>query len=53
MRYVVELSDDEGGVHGTVTREGSTAPEGFTGWLELLRILEEGLTGVPAPEAPV
>jgi hypothetical protein len=40
VRYVVELHQIADVVQGQVTRQGSTEPEQFTGWLELLRLLE-------------
>jgi hypothetical protein len=41
VRFVVELRrTPPGGVEGEVVREDSTTAERFSGWLELLRILE-------------
>jgi hypothetical protein len=41
VRFVLELrSDDEGHVAGEVTG-GSRPPTAFSGWLELLRVLED------------
>ena len=41
MRIIVELhyTHDEG-VRGAVIPDGSSEPQAFTGWLELLRVLE-------------
>ncbi len=46
MRFVVDLRHTDQGVEGEVIREGTAAPEPFSGWLELLRLLE-----VPEPSA--
>lgn len=40
MRFTVELHHADGNVEGEVLREGATEPERFSGWLELLRLLE-------------
>ena len=40
MRFIVELRHSDDGVEGEVTREGATEPQRFSGWLELLRLLE-------------
>ncbi len=41
MRYELEIQSLSGGTaRGTVSREGSV-PQPFSGWLELLRILED------------
>jgi hypothetical protein len=40
-RFVVELHRTEaGGVEGVVTWEGTCQAQPFSGWLELLRLLE-------------
>jgi hypothetical protein len=41
VRIIVELhhTNDEG-VHGAVIPDGGGEPQPFTGWLELLRVLE-------------
>jgi hypothetical protein len=42
VRILVELSRDaSGAVTGSVTCEGSDEVEPFSGWLELLRLLED------------
>lgn len=42
MRFVVELGvGPAGAVEGTVTRGEADTPSPFSGWLELLRLLEE------------
>jgi hypothetical protein len=40
LRFIVELRDTNEGVEGEVTPEGATEPQRFSGWLELLRLLE-------------
>ena len=41
VRFVVDLRrTPAGGVEGEVVREGTTAAEHFSGWLDMLRILE-------------
>lgn len=47
MRFVVELRPVGERVEGTLEEEGSPTPSPFSGWLELLRLLEARL----APEA--
>jgi hypothetical protein len=42
MRFVVDLRHTDQGVEGEVLREGAAAAEPFSGWLELLRLLEVG-----------
>jgi hypothetical protein len=42
MRFVVDLRHTDQGVEGEVLREGSAVAEPFSGWLELLRLLEVG-----------
>jgi hypothetical protein len=40
MRFVVDLRHTDQSVEGEVLREGSAVAEPFSGWLELLRLLE-------------
>ena len=41
VRFIVEMqSDAAGSVHGTVTPDGRD-PSAFSGWLDLIRQLEE------------
>ena len=41
VRFVLELSPTEHGrVEGVLVREGSDEPQRFSGWLDLLRLLE-------------
>jgi hypothetical protein len=47
MRFVLDLRHTDQGVEGEVIREGAAAAEPFSGWLELLRLLE-----VPEPSTP-
>jgi len=47
VRFVVELRPVGERVEGTLEEEGSAGPSAFSGWLELLRLLESRL----APEA--
>jgi hypothetical protein len=42
MRFVVDLRPNDQGVEGEVLREGSAVAEPFSGWMELLRLLEVG-----------
>jgi hypothetical protein len=42
MRFVLDLRHTDQGVEGEVLREGSAVAEPFSGWLELLRLLEAG-----------
>jgi hypothetical protein len=42
MRFVVDLRHTDQDVEGEVLREGSEVAEPFSGWLELLRLLEVG-----------
>jgi len=42
MRFIVDLRHTDQSVEGEVLREGAAAPEPFSGWLELLRLLEVG-----------
>ena len=50
MRFTVDLHNTDGGVNGYVTWQGSTEPQPFSNWLDLLRLLEPGEP--PAPDAP-
>ena len=43
MRFIVELRHSDDGIEGEVTPEGATEPQHFSGWLELLRLLEPSL----------
>jgi hypothetical protein len=52
MRFVVDLRHTDQGVEGEVIREGTAAPEPFSGWLELLRLLEVGDASMPSPPGP-
>src|SRR3954466_1455463 len=41
VRFVLELTPTEHGrVEGVLVREGSDEPQRFSGWLDLLRLLE-------------
>jgi hypothetical protein len=40
VRFTVELRYSHDGVEGEVIAEGTTEPQLFSGWLELLRLLE-------------
>jgi hypothetical protein len=40
VRFIVELHHTGDGVDGEVTAEGATESQRFSGWLELLRLLE-------------
>jgi hypothetical protein len=52
MRFVVDLRHTEQGVEGEITREGTAAPEPFSGWLELLRLLEAPDPSTLSPTEP-
>ncbi len=55
MRFVIDLRHTDQGVEGQVTREGATAAEPFSGWLELLRLLEApepATSSAPEPDPP-
>ena len=52
MRFVLDLRHTEQGVEGEVIREGAAAAEPFSGWLELLRLLEVGDPSLPSPAGP-
>jgi hypothetical protein len=45
-RYTLELRYTACGVEGRLTRDGVAEPESFSGWLDLLRLLEPP----PSPE---
>lgn len=49
MRFVVELHHLNDGVEGVVIPQGSDEQVPFSGWLELLRLLEE-LQPLPGDE---
>jgi hypothetical protein len=50
MRYVIDLYQSDGEVHGEVLAEGRAEPVAFRGWLELVRLLE--LPPPPTGPAP-
>ncbi len=52
MRFVLDLRHTEQGVEGEVLREGAAAAEPFSGWLDLLRLLEVGDPSMPRPLEP-
>lgn len=52
MRFVVDLRHTEQGVEGEVLREGTAASEPFSGWLELLRLLEVREPSTLSPTEP-
>jgi hypothetical protein len=52
MRFVLDLRHTDEGVEGEVIREGAAAPEPFSGWLELLRLLEVHDPSMPGPPEP-
>jgi hypothetical protein len=45
-RYTLELRYTAWGVEGMLSRDGMAEPEPFSGWLDLLRLLE----ATPSPE---
>lgn len=52
VRFIVDLHPVEHRVEGTLAGEGPGEPHPFSGWLELLRLLEAGLpadAAVPSP----
>jgi hypothetical protein len=49
MRYIVELRHTDDGVAGEVTPEGTSQPQQFSGWLELLRLLEPSTASTSTP----
>ncbi|WP_181782853.1 hypothetical protein [Pseudonocardia pini] len=52
MELVVDLTETDGRVRGTVRRATSSVAHPFTGTLELLACLERLSTEDPGPEAP-
>jgi hypothetical protein len=44
--FTLELRYTAGGVEGMLTRDGVAEPQPFSGWLDLLRLLE----APPSPE---
>jgi hypothetical protein len=40
LRFIVEIRLTDEGVEGEVLPEDATKPQRFSGWLELLRLLE-------------
>jgi hypothetical protein len=52
MRFVLDLRHTKQGVEGEVLREGTAAAEPFSGWLELLRLLEVPDPSMPDPPEP-
>jgi hypothetical protein len=51
VRILVELRRDAtGAVEGSITSEGSDEAEPFSGWLELLRLLEDAAARRDDPE---
>jgi hypothetical protein len=40
LRFIVELRQTDDGVEGEVIPEDATEPHRFSGWLELLQLLE-------------
>ncbi len=54
MRYVIDLDHDgDGHARGTVTDGGGAAPVAFSGWLELLRLLEAASWPPPVSDGPL
>ncbi|WP_157488864.1 hypothetical protein [Pseudofrankia sp. DC12] len=49
MRFVVEIRHTSNGVEGEITQADATEPQRFSGWLELLRLLEPAQTSDPVP----
>jgi hypothetical protein len=45
LRFIVDLRHTDDGVEGEVTPEGATEPQRFSGWLELLQLLEPPAVG--------
>lgn len=50
MRFVVELTPVEQRVEGTVDCDGPGEPRPFSGWLELLHVLEANVPAEGRPE---
>jgi hypothetical protein len=54
MRVVVTLRrDGDGRVDGQVEVDGEHATRRFSGWMELLRLLDEAAPAVPGTPAPL
>jgi len=47
VRFIVEIRHAGDAVEGEITPEGATEPQPFTGWIELLRILEQPRSSAP------
>jgi hypothetical protein len=46
MRFIIDIDEGEADrVEGHVRRESDQAPSSFSGWLELLSLLERPATG--------
>ena len=52
LRVVLELHRGEGSMSGRVLAEGQTQPQSFTGWLELLALLESACPPADRPTDP-
>lgn len=53
VRFIVDLNPVEQRVEGTLACDGPGEPCPFSGWLELLRLLEANLPADPAvPSTP-
>ncbi|WP_395110159.1 nuclear transport factor 2 family protein [Actinomadura sp. SCN-SB] len=53
MRFVLDLYPGPDGIHGQVTLEDRNSAESFSGWLELIRLLEPPpAQGESRPEPP-
>jgi hypothetical protein len=53
VRFIVDLHPVEERVEGTVALDGPGEPSPFSGWLELLRLLETHVAAPPVLPAPV
>jgi hypothetical protein len=54
VRFVLELIPTQPGrVEGVLVREGSDEPQGFSGWLDLLRLLERAAQGAEVCQPPL
>jgi hypothetical protein len=55
VRFIVDIEHRRGVVEGQVTQEGVTGPHPFSGWLDLLRLLEPSVapTADLTPTGPV
>ncbi|HTJ76608.1 MAG TPA: hypothetical protein VL337_14725 [Acidimicrobiales bacterium] len=49
MRLVVDLRPVDDRVEGTLAEEGGAEPSPFSGWLELLRLLEARMAADTRP----